>query len=296
MRVVLGADGSEHAEFAAEFLTRFPMAEESVVDCCGVYSTSHVVTATSHPFLGPLLVDQLAQAVEDSRAASETAARKLSSLLMSHGRKAEAHLLQGDPAEELANYAEETDAAFVAVGSRGLGRFDALLLGSVGREIANNREVDLLVARRRESSGDLRVLFATDHSDFATRVAKKLTTIVEGRFAEIEVMSVMDSDSKDVALARTSASWEELQTGLSGWLGEQNEETAAQLTSIAERCTTNVASGIAREEITARAEVVGADLVIVGAQGRSALSRLLLGSVSSYVLTRAKCSVMIVRA
>jgi len=296
MRVVLGADGSEHAEFAAEFLTRYPMSQDSVVDCCGVYSASHVVTATSHPFLGPMLVDQLAHAVDDARDGAEAAARRLCSLIKERGRKSEAHLLQGDPGEELANHAEETGAAFVAVGSRGLGRFDALLLGSVGREIANNRRVDLLVARRRESSGDLKVIFATDHSDFAERVAAKLPSMVEGKFRELEVLSVVDPDSKDVAFARSSTPWDELKTGLAGWAKEQNEVIVAKLTSIAERCISNVLNGHAREAINDRAEETGADLIIIGAQGRTALSRLLIGSVSSYVLTRAKCSVMIVRA
>lgn len=296
MKVVLGADGSEHAEFAAEFLTRYPMGEESVVDCCGVYSASHVVTATSHPFLGPMLVDQLAHAVDDARDGAEAAARRLCSLIRDKGRKAEAHLLQGDPGEELANHAEESGAAFVAVGSRGLGRFDALLLGSVGREIANNRNIDLLVARRRESTGGLKVLFATDHSDFAERVAAKLPSMVEGTFAEVEVLSVVDPDSKDVAFARSSAPWNELQTGLTGWTKEQNEAIVSKLSGICERCVSNVESGHAREAIIERAEAAGVDLIILGAQGRSALSRLLIGSVSSYVLTRAKCSVLIVRA
>jgi nucleotide-binding universal stress UspA family protein len=296
MKVVLGADGSEHAEFAAEFLTRYPMAEESVVDCCGVYSASHVVTATSHPFLGPMLVDQLTHAVDDARDGAEAAARRLCSFIRDRGRKSEAHLLQGDPGEELANYAEEMGAAFVAVGSRGLGRFDALLLGSVGREIANNRSIDLLVARRREASGGLKALFATDHSDFAERVAAKLPSMVEGKFAELEVLSVVDPDSKDVAFARSSTPWDDLQTGLAGWAGEQNEATVAKLSGLADRCVSNVLSGHAREAIIDRAEEMGADLIIIGAQGRTALSRLLIGSVSSYVLTRAKCSVMIVRA
>ena len=38
MKVVLGADGSEHAQFATEFLARYPLGEGALVDCCGVYS------------------------------------------------------------------------------------------------------------------------------------------------------------------------------------------------------------------------------------------------------------------
>lgn len=296
MRVVLGADGSDHAEFTAEFLARYPMGPDSFVDSCGVYSASHSITATSHPFLGPMLADQLANAVDDARVAAEDAAKRLCALIRERGRKAEAHLLQGDPGEELANRAEEIGAAFVAVGSRGLGQLDALLLGSVGREIANNRRVNLMVCRRRALPDRLRVLFATDHSDFAERVAGKLPGLVEGKFAEIEVLSVVDPDSKDVAFARSSAAWDDLQTGLEGWAAEQNEATAEKLSGLCDTYSLRVETGNARESIIERAEADGVDLIILGAQGRSALSRLLLGSVSSYVLSRAKCSVMIVRA
>jgi nucleotide-binding universal stress UspA family protein len=295
MKIVLGSDGSDHAEYTAEFLSRYPVGADSVVHCCGVYSASHVVTATSHPFLGPLLAEQLTQAVEDAKQGAETAARASSKKLRGLGMTAEAHLLEGDPGDELASYAQKVGAAFVAVGSRGLGTLDTLLLGSVAREIANNKKVDLLVTRKRELEAEhLRVVFATDHSDFAERVAAKLPSLVGGRFSELEVLSVVDPDSKDVAFARSSAPWEDLQAGLSGWAKEQNEATAVQLGQIADRVTSSVELGYAREVIIERGKK--ADLVILGAQGRSALSRLLLGSVSNYVLSRSTSSVFIVRA
>ena len=48
-------------------------------------------------------------------------------------------------------------------------------------------------------------------------------------------------------------------------------------------------------EIVAAAEKFDADLIIVGAQGHSFLSRLVLGSISQRVLTEARCSVRISR-
>ena len=48
-------------------------------------------------------------------------------------------------------------------------------------------------------------------------------------------------------------------------------------------------------EIVAASENFGADLIIVGAQGQTLLSRLVLGSISQRVLTEAKCSVRICR-
>ena len=48
-------------------------------------------------------------------------------------------------------------------------------------------------------------------------------------------------------------------------------------------------------EIVSASESFGADLIIVGAQGRTLLSRFVLGSISQRVLTEAKCSVRVCR-
>jgi nucleotide-binding universal stress UspA family protein len=59
--------------------------------------------------------------------------------------------------------------------------------------------------------------------------------------------------------------------------------------------TQNVVSGLPKKEILEKAESFDADLIVVGSQGQGAFSRLILGSVSQYLATHAKCSVMIVK-
>ena len=59
--------------------------------------------------------------------------------------------------------------------------------------------------------------------------------------------------------------------------------------------TTAVVSGVPIREILEKAESFDADLIVVGSQGQGAFSRFLLGSVSQYLATHAKCSVMIVK-
>lgn len=57
----------------------------------------------------------------------------------------------------------------------------------------------------------------------------------------------------------------------------------------------DVAVGHPAEQIVHRAEVEGADLIVLGHRGKSAVARWLLGSVSKRVLSYAPCSVLIVR-
>ena len=61
-------------------------------------------------------------------------------------------LLHGDAAAELAKLAEEIDADLVIVGSRGLGRASASLLGSVSRSTLEACKRPVMVVRGRRTS------------------------------------------------------------------------------------------------------------------------------------------------
>lgn len=50
-----------------------------------------------------------------------------------------------------------------------------------------------------------------------------------------------------------------------------------------------------RAALVEAARTSGADLLVVGSHGRSGLSKLLMGSVSSHVVAHAPCSVLVVR-
>ncbi|TWU22287.1 putative universal stress protein [Novipirellula galeiformis] len=56
-----------------------------------------------------------------------------------------------------------------------------------------------------------------------------------------------------------------------------------------------IENGSVNETIIETADEIGADLIVVGAKGRSQISRVLLGSVSDHVATHAHCSVWVVR-
>ena len=56
-----------------------------------------------------------------------------------------------------------------------------------------------------------------------------------------------------------------------------------------------VRTGDPRSEILQTAEEVGADLIAVGSTGKGLGARILLGSVSTYILTHAKVTTVVVR-
>jgi len=59
--------------------------------------------------------------------------------------------------------------------------------------------------------------------------------------------------------------------------------------------STYLAKGNSREGIVEAAKDNKVDIVVVGSRGLGALSRLLVGSVSEYVVTHAPCPVLVVR-
>jgi len=60
--------------------------------------------------------------------------------------------------------------------------------------------------------------------------------------------------------------------------------------------TPHIAQGHAGNEILKLAKNVGADLVVVGSHGKSNIDRLLLGSVSSYVVKYSTITTLVVRS
>jgi nucleotide-binding universal stress UspA family protein len=74
------------------------------------------------------------------------------------------------------------------------------------------------------------------------------------------------------------------------------DQAMAQLTTVGLRVSRVVKEGDPKRTLLNEAVEWGADAVFVGSSGLGRLERLLLGSVASAVVTRAPCSVEVVRA
>jgi len=68
-----------------------------------------------------------------------------------------------------------------------------------------------------------------------------------------------------------------------------------QATAVGITLTTHLKFGHAGSEVIALADQNKADLIVVGSHGKSQTDRLLIGSVSNFVVTHSKVSTMVVR-
>ncbi len=143
---------------------------------------------------------------------------------------------------------------------------------------------------------------------FGERRLMKILLPIDGSDAAIEAIEFVRSlaMSNPINVAVMVVSYEPVHYTLQSWKAEwvESETLRSQhiLTSAKERLAPHCLSvSVIRESgavvacILDQAKQSEVDLIVVGAKGHSAMRRVLLGSVSDSVATRAECSVVVVR-
>ncbi len=154
-RVVLAVDGSPPSLVAAERLRSLPLppgVELSVLVCVTPWTWEYA-SLPHHDF------PSLLRAERDH---AETVAAEVVAGLGPLGHRASPMILTGDARREILDAARDLGADLIVVGSRGIGGFRGLVLGSVSRGVAKSAPCSVLVAtsppdpERRQPGGDQR--------------------------------------------------------------------------------------------------------------------------------------------
>ncbi|WP_043734336.1 universal stress protein [Streptomyces zinciresistens] len=191
---------------------------------------------------------------------------------------------------------ESRTASLAVVGSRGLSRFGALLLGSTAGHLAAHAACPVLVVRGRpDATGP--VLLAVDGSpaargavEFAFSQASRHGTGLLALHAwsnrtERAYESPADPPFVTYDEDRLRDEEERVLAEALGGLGERYPDVAVDRRLVRGRVRHTLIEASA-----------GAALVVVGARGHGGFSGLLLGSVSQAVLHHAHCPVAVVRS
>ncbi|GGY33389.1 universal stress protein [Streptomyces djakartensis] len=186
-------------------------------------------------------------------------------------------------------------ASLVVVGSRGLGAFGSLLLGSTSAHLAAHGRCPVLVVRGRPSP-DGPVLLAVDDartSDEAVRFAFAEASLRGAGLTAVHVYRTGSPDAYDGPADPPFVTYDEthlrkhaehvLDVALAG-LEERYPDVEVVRRPVAGR--------VRHTLIEASAD---AQLLVVGARGRGGFTGLLLGSVSQAALHHAQCPVAVVR-
>lgn len=136
-----------------------------------------------------------------------------------------------------------------------------------------------------------RVLLATDLTK-ASELATEWAFALAARYAaNLLVVSVIDPSELGQESHKSGMRWDQVR--------DRRQAAAQQLVARGGPTGLNVSflvwTGDPGESIVSAAEAEGADLIVVGTHGRGTIGRLLLGSVSAYVVRHAPCPVLVAR-
>lgn len=136
-KIVVGYDGSEHADRALERAVGLVGSGGSLV----VVSAARLATLAHDPALGTSAVDPIE--AEWARGNLDKARERLAGKDV-QVRTVEGH---GDPADALVRQARDEGADLIVVGTRGLNAAQRALMGSVSTKVVHHADCDVMVVR-----------------------------------------------------------------------------------------------------------------------------------------------------
>ena len=139
--VVVATDGSESADRAVVEGARLARAIRA-----------RAVLLYVRPSLGTLGEPYHQEKLSEQMAHARAALSRAGAIARECGIEAEEEIAEGDPPERIVELARARNAAFIVVGSRGLGAVAGALLGSVSSAVIHRADRPVLVVPRSSSA------------------------------------------------------------------------------------------------------------------------------------------------
>lgn len=296
MKLLVGYDGSECADRALSDLDRAGLPQNVEAFVLSVAESWLPPPPSSYEIVEAAFKGRPIAAGEgpQSRAARAieaacSMAYQASNLVQIHFPSWSVHAdgALGSPATELIERAESWKAQMILVGSHGRSAFGRLILGSVSQRVVTDARCSVRVARGDEKpkGGVVRLVVGVDGSAGADAAIHAVAARTWPAGSQVRLVTSVDgfhmyATAPEDKFARIRC----IQEAAESTLGAAGLEV----------------SSLIREEdprhlLVKEAEAWGADAIFVGARGLGRIGRLLLGSVSTAVVSRAPCSVEVVR-
>lgn len=296
MKILAALDGTESSQTVIDSLIGIRWPADT---CIKLLHVLKIRKASHRGFLhlsGTGLSSDERQLIKDTVAALEDIASEISSVVKSPV-KVICEVGRGDPKKEIVQEAKSWDADTVIIGSHDT-QEDVPTLGSVSQAVLLHAPCPVILCRSADwQQGIQNILFAVDDSPYSRAALQWLKRAGWGDATRVKILTVIapqDDDNTNVATPRGLTTKMQL---LNGIAGAALQEMAAEL-SVAfgqENVTTQIGRGDPREVILHTQAAWGADLIVLGAHGKTGLTRLMLGSVSQSIAGHAPCAVAVVR-
>jgi len=287
MRVLLAVDGSEHSNRATE-------AVRSLASITSL-TILHVIDLPrlTYPMLGPEIAKDLAMTVEQAmRAEGKQVMSRTMSHLSYHASPVNKRFEEGVPGELICSAAQELRADLILMGARGVGQIQELVLGSVSHRVLTHAPCPVLIIKSPLTEIK-KILLPLQGLGDVERVKEFLAHHPFHAEVEIIVFTVVPIP-RSIFRAGVSASESDIQQALES---AENfmDKAVGELKPTSYTVTGLVGMGAPAETILEQETETKPDLILMGSHHPSAISRVVLGSVSHTVLHRSSCPVLLLR-
>ncbi len=312
MKILIGYDGSERADAALYDLQQAGLPDDaealivSVADVMMAPAPSNLEIVeqalTSRRLTSSLLLAQrrTARVLLEAKALTTKASERVRSYFPDwHVRAQE---LAGQPFEELIKKADEWKPDLIVVGSQGHSLAGQLILGSVSKKIVTDSHHSVRVTRgrvRRDDFNPIRLVIGVNGSSEAEHAVRAVGRRIWPEGTEVRIMAVDDgtSPARIAHFLPTAAAMIRDENQESALAAHRMVEWAEnELSVIGLNVSVAIEKGDPQRVLIHQAQKWNADTIFVGGRRfNSAFERFRLGSVATGLVTKAHCSVEVVR-
>lgn len=287
--ILVCTDGSDSARHAAEAAAQLALRYDSRVLLLHVFDTG--LTTAPYNSAWQMIVGEDTME-HTARKTHEAVLRRTMHVFEKAGVSCQPMHTIGHPVEKVIEAARLEQAELIVMGSRGIGGWKAMLLGSVSNGVLHHAHCPTLIVRGEKPLIFRQILLATDGSrgaSAATRMAVSLTRKFKAKldvvsvFEPLEKVGIVSPEAPEPKI-RTLRDLERLM------LGDGSAPVEAEALYTLWQEIGNPAETILRVATECRS-----DLILIGSRGMGAFKAQLLGSVSDRVMNHAPCSVLIAR-
>jgi nucleotide-binding universal stress UspA family protein len=292
MKILLATDGSEYSKGAARFLRCLNLsAEDEITIFHALYWIPFLYDRESYYGTLKEIKKDLAPRIIDS----------VSEILKSVNAKISTAIVDGPPEECIIDAAVDSGMDMIVMGARGIRGIETLFIGSVTRKVAIMSPKPVLVTKlpASEKPEELKILFATDGSDYSMATGEFLSKMPFHDNTKITIVNVMPLDFLDIPETIVPGIIErtiELADKIRSMRFSASQRIVDQAREYLIKRFKNIEvlseCGDPSAEILKAAERLKADLIAVGCRGLRGI-RGMMGSVSRNILTHSRCSVLI---
>lgn len=270
-----------------------PCADDMIDDLqnAGVPAECHVlVVAVAERWLPPPSVYEVATGPAVTRGkdhAARLATLGGTQVLARHPKWKVAHESHtGSPARVIVQRAKEWNAQLVVVGSLGHNAIERMFIGSVSQKVANEAHCSVRVSRGKRPSGVLRLLLAYDGRPGSEAAAAAIATRTWPKGTEVRLVAATGFNGPPLGEHCLPDS-----APLDGLI----VPIAQMLLEAGLHVQTVVQEADPKNLIVEEAARCESHCIFAGCNDHSLVDRLLLGTVSNALISRAPCSVEVVR-